>query len=810
MKTILKFFQYYFLIGSFYACPFSIFGQNALIDSLQNILQKKSSTNFEKINIFNELSKQLISQNLDSALYFSQQAYVLSCEIEHENGAAMAKRNEAMYWYYKSEHKKGLEAMQKAHYHYQQVGDFDGQIISLNNSGLFLRLLGNLEEAILSYKKAILLYEKIDNKHLLFTTYTGLGASYQGLGRYNEAFPHFEMALRVCETSNDTNNLPAALSNLGNIFYYQKDFKEALKYYKKSNYIATTASDIAFACNNIGAIYLQEKQYDSAAFYLKKTIETSPHASLKLMATNNLGLTFYEQKQYQAALQTFEEARKKAEAAGDKALLAMIFNNLAAIYNKTTQYQKAIENAEQGLQIAKEINAMASIADNMGSLAVAYEALGDLQKALFYQKSQQIYRDSLFNIEKSNQIDALLLERKKLENERLEQENLLQKKSLDNERLEKQDRERELLILQKQAEADRLFAEAQQEKDKRKADSLYNQAQKAQLEAQNLKIRAEKEHAEDLLRLNEKETQILLKENEIKLRNNALYLTLLILGLLLVLVVVIYRQRERRKQVNQILSEKNEEISIQNEKLESLNQMKDQLFAIIAHDLRSPIIAFQGISKQIDFFLRKNKPERIQELGVLIQDAAENVNNLLTNLLNWALVQKGEVSFQPQKYDLYSQIDEIIRTYTPLSISYQVSLEAQLAPAPEGCFIEADPNHVHTILRNLVSNALKYTPESGKVSLKTVFEGKTVALYISDTGSGMPETQIKRLLAQSQEPNQIQSERGLRGEKGVGLGLNLCKEFANLNHIELSVESKLGEGTTFRLKFPIPSQEKAL
>ncbi|MCC5944257.1 MAG: tetratricopeptide repeat protein [Bernardetiaceae bacterium] len=781
------------LIGFFQGCYLSVFGQNNLKDSLQNILQKKAATNAEKITIFNELSAEFFRQNLDSALYFSQKAYTLSLEMNQQVGAALAKKNESMVYYFQGQNQRGLEAVLKAAEHYEVAQDFENHAMILSNAGLFSRLLGKLEDAILYYKKALSVCEKNNNKAAFFSIYTGLGATYQGSGQYDKALYYFEKALRNLEETGQTRNLPAAFNNLGNIFYYQEDFEEALKYYKKSNYTATTLQDKAFACNNIGAIYLQEQEYDSAAFYLQKTVEFSSDISLKLMAMNNLGLIFLEQKQYEAALQTFEETQKKVEEVGDKGLLAMVLNNLAAVNNYIGRYDEAIKHASQGLEIAKQANALSSIANNLGSLSISYERMKNFEKAFFYTQEQQTYRDSLFNMEKSKQIDAMLLERKKLENERLEQENLLQKKSLENERLEKQDRERELLILQKQAEADRLFALALQEKDKRKADSLYNQAQKSKLEAQNLKIQAEKERTEDRLRLNE-------KESEIKLRNNVLYLGGLILLLLLIILGIIYRQRERRKQVNQLLSEKNEEILIQNEKLESLNQMKDQLFAIIAHDLRSPIVAFQGISKQIDFFLQKNKPERIQELGTLIQDAAENINNLLTNLLGWALVQKGEVSFNPQKYDLYPQIEEIVRTYTHLSIAYQIALTADLAPAPEGCWIEADPNHVHTILRNLVSNALKYTPENGQVSLRTAIKEQEFWLYISDSGCGMTEAKLQYLL--SEAPHEMRSQRGLRGEKGVGLGLNLCKEFAAINNIKILAESQEDKGTTFILKFP--------
>jgi signal transduction histidine kinase/ligand-binding sensor domain-containing protein len=245
----------------------------------------------------------------------------------------------------------------------------------------------------------------------------------------------------------------------------------------------------------------------------------------------------------------------------------------------------------------------------------------------------------------------------------------------------------------------------------------------------------------------------------------------------------------------QEIVEKTEEILVQNETLEALNKSKDRFFAIIAHDLRSPLVSFQGISKQINFFLKRNEHEKVKDLGEKIDRTAQNLTNMLNNLLNWALLQKGEFGFNPEMLNLHTLTAESIATFQPTAITHSVDIVNEISPETP---VWADRSMLQTIIHNLVSNALKFTPTGGKISLSTQKNEKGLTLVCADTGLGIPTEKIATIFRVEARKN----SKGLHGEKGNGIGLPLCFEFAKAHQGSLHLISEVGKGTTVSLSLP--------
>ena len=286
-----------------------------------------------------------------------------------------------------------------------------------------------------------------------------------------------------------------------------------------------------------------------------------------------------------------------------------------------------------------------------------------------------------------------------------------------------------------------------------------------------------------------------------------------ILLLFLVLTYLIYRRqihlsRARELLLQQVVRERTKEISEknilaeeQNKKLEVANQTKDQLFGIIAHDLRSPITAFEDISKQIDYFLKKDNPEQLRKLGGYIDASVQNLNFLLNNLLNWALTQqKHQIRYLPKHVLLSKNIQEVINNYEMLAQSNKIEFDIHVS---ESTFVWVDIDSFQTILRNLISNALKYTPQDGKIIITasnriTRKDKKEIILEISDTGIGMSKEFQENLF----QLNIANTKQGIRGEKSTGLGLIVSYEFCQMNYIDIQIRSIENEGTTFILTIP--------
>ncbi len=260
-------------------------------------------------------------------------------------------------------------------------------------------------------------------------------------------------------------------------------------------------------------------------------------------------------------------------------------------------------------------------------------------------------------------------------------------------------------------------------------------------------------------------------------------------GLLLVLLLSAalaftqYRNAKLRKRTNQELT--------------ALNQTKDKFFSIISHDLRGPVSAFQGISGIIRMYLKKQRYEKLEEMTDEIDGSVRSMSNLLDNLLNWAVQQQGQVPFKPEYLSVDDMVMEVIQTFQTSALTKKVNLTHDVSPALR---LWADKNTLSTVIRNLVSNALKFTPEGGEINILAFLKDESCVLKISDTGLGMPKDQVQNLFYTHGE---INSTRGTAGEKGLGLGVQLVKDFVKMNKGFIDVQSKPKNGTTITVLIPV-------
>ena len=180
-----------------------------------------------------------------------------------------------------------------------------------------------------------------------------------------------------------------------------------------------------------------------------------------------------------------------------------------------------------------------------------------------------------------------------------------------------------------------------------------------------------------------------------------------------------------------------------------------------------------------------------------LNDTAKSTYHLLENLLNWAMAEGGRFVYHPINFKL-KQITHIVRDVL-ISLATQKNIEL-VEDVADDLFVCADMNMLTSILQNLTSNALKFTPidGTGKVSLSACKDGDYISISIADTGMGMSQPQLEKVF----EPRLKLSLKGTAGEKGTGLGLVLCKRFVDFNQGQISVTSKEGQGTTFVVKIP--------
>jgi signal transduction histidine kinase len=310
--------------------------------------------------------------------------------------------------------------------------------------------------------------------------------------------------------------------------------------------------------------------------------------------------------------------------------------------------------------------------------------------------------------------------------------------------------------------------------------SLENYKKYSTTYVKELKIIASVESGRKIIRA-EGERNLLLKQQEIDQERFYRNLSVAIAAFILILggvVFLFYRREQQRKR-----------------ELAHLNATKDKLVAILSHDLYSPITNLQNNVSLTDWG-GLSQPEFTQQAGLLGNQLA-HVRNLLDNTLTWILSQMNGLKPVPKPVDVHELIESQVMAQQITATTKQITLTNQI---PQGTRIRADENHLIVMIRNLLQNALKFTPPGGAVVISHRQDGNRRQLQVRDTGVGMPPERVATLFALGQGT----SKRGTANERGTGLGLVLVRELAEANGGQVRVESAPGKGSTFTLTFDTP------
>ncbi len=286
------------------------------------------------------------------------------------------------------------------------------------------------------------------------------------------------------------------------------------------------------------------------------------------------------------------------------------------------------------------------------------------------------------------------------------------------------------------------------------------------------------------------ETRVLLEESNARLK----------------IALDVARKSQELEKVNKKLRE-NERIQQQlNKELRVLNLTKDKFFAIIAHDLRSPFNSILGISEILEDSFDSYDTEQQKFFLSSMNATIQNTYKLLENLLLWSRSQLGNIDFKPEEVNLYYLTNETIELLEQAARNKSISL---LNKIPDNIYVDADKDLLLSIIRNLVSNAIKFTKSEGEVVLNACVTAiganqKVVKISVKDNGVGIPKDMQLKLFDISEST----STKGTQKEAGTGLGLILCKEFVEKHNGKLWVESKVGKGSEFIFTIPFSNKNR--
>jgi signal transduction histidine kinase len=298
------------------------------------------------------------------------------------------------------------------------------------------------------------------------------------------------------------------------------------------------------------------------------------------------------------------------------------------------------------------------------------------------------------------------------------------------------------------------------------------------------------------------EYQFELQESERALETKRFQLRLIFIGILIIIAIatififILKRNLNRQKDLLNIVNNKNEIILKQNGELEQINAEKDRFFAILAHDLKGPIKAISASLTFIKEDLDHHRYEEASKMTSAITASAVKASELLSNLVEWAKSQQGKIKVNPQDTDVQylvkNSLDLLQEAYSKKGISIDNLL---VNPIP----VHTDKEILATVIRNVLSNAIKYSHAGGLITIECTEVGSNLRLCIQDEGIGMSEKMIQSIF----KIDSNNCRPGTAGEVSSGLGLILCKEFLAYVNGEIQVDSKENQGTKVTVNFPL-------
>lgn len=253
---------------------------------------------------------------------------------------------------------------------------------------------------------------------------------------------------------------------------------------------------------------------------------------------------------------------------------------------------------------------------------------------------------------------------------------------------------------------------------------------------------------------------------------------------------------KKKRQIGRIINFNNiSALKKKENELSESNATKEKFFSIIAHDLKNPFFSILGLTEMLTSENEHIPEEDKKEIIKSIRNISVNTYDILENLLHWAYQSTGNIDFAPEIFDLYSLVDENISQVFKTAEFKKIKINSTL---DKNCFVIADKNMVHTVIRNLISNAIKFSNHEGVITISSFKNGNFTFLSIEDNGVGIPPNSLENIFSVGKNNKSI----GTAGEKGTGIGLPLCKEFVEKNGGNISVQSQLGLGSKFTFSLP--------
>jgi len=778
---------------------------NAQTDSLLHELSS-CKDEFRKVNIFIKLSKQAAKEDTLNRIAYADSALLLSEKLNDISEIARAKNNKANILLDYKKYQKALKLYLSA---VRLAKETESPLLLADiyyNLGSFYYRTDSFSKSITQHEKALLISKTLNDSVRILKSEQAVAVMLWRMGRLKEAEQHYLIALEQAKEIKDTVLVTNMSNSIGAVYWGLGNFHQALKYFNEAAKLSQKTKNhrkLSLIMSNIGLIYKEWGELDKAMNEFQEALKIAKKEKYIYSiayAYINTGDVYVLKQEYEKARMYYDSALVNYMKNGNKIGMAFSYRNLGNAYLLMKKYQLAIKYYNSSIDAAKKVNTLHHWAIALQGLAQTYFEIGNytLAKKYAYECLEISIAENYNNIIKD--IYFML-----------------------SEIAEKEHKPSIALSHYKKASALK--------------DSIFNSKRSEQIAEMQAKYETEKAERENaILRKEEQVKNLQLQANQTKIRNQSIFLTILVTILIFTAFIVFKLLQTRKKllESQKLLLERNERINLQkeelflqsknlteinfllNERTKDLEDKKDELqknleelkkatefknkmFSIIGHDLRGPLGTINSI---ISLALNKNLTDENRErLLNSVRESSVSAFNLLENLLTWANNEQGKINYQPQNINLKKTILNsyhlLLETANKKSIEINIDID-------ENYMVYADFNMIDTVFRNLLSNAIKFSYENSKIDVFGVSKENFIELSVRDYGVGMSKDELAIVL----DKDKYFSSFGTRQEKGTGIGLQLCFEFIKTNKGTFRIISKKGEGTT--ISFTLPKAKNTL
>lgn len=624
----------------------------------------------------------------------------------------------------------------------------------------------NPELSIRYFKELYSESERLKDKALMATALYDIGRIYQDL---NMPFPAIEYFLQAYKIAQDNDSLGSkfVLISIGNCYFHTGDLTSADSYYRQSLHLFRKVGNpfgISVSLNNLGLIKQKLTQYDSALYYFNQALierKKTDHPEL-------IGHSYYYIGTAYAALGDTVQATSYFSKAiplllirvSDSYLtidlittLAECYYELGKIHDGLRDYPQALGYFDQALTIYDTLSHRVKVPHILIESGLTLRKMGQQEKAVRVFRKALLIADSV-----SGQTDL---------KESIEQ---LIRYFLD------------------QGQRDSVWFYFTRYKEI--SDEIIRSMNSGRIKETSLAVN-----------LREMETRALEKEKRF-----ADYIILLsVIGTLLLIIIAITLLYIRKQHVHARIAQAEiqarkmaeEELEKTNRELKEISLQKDRFLSILSHDLRSPFNSLIGFSDLlVEEIAEKNMPE-LYEYACIVQQTANSTYQLLDNLLTWSRLQMNNMSVSVQTLNLAREIQEVYDILVVMAARKSIRIKSEVG---EDANVSADRNMLHTVLRNLVANAVKFSMPDSEVTISAARKPPFYTIRITDTGIGIPAGFRDKLFSADPE---LRSTPGTQQEKGHGFGLLLCQSMVEMSGGRIWIESTSESGTTIAFTLPV-------